>query len=87
MLGRLDIATLLLQAGADTRVEDEEEQTAEAIAHQYGHHMVADTINRYVNKSEFPPIIALAFFIALVCWGYPCSFSVDVRKIEILEIG
>merc|ERR1712128_358931 len=66
MLGRLDIATLLLQAGADTRVEDEEERTAEAIAHQYGHHMVADTINRYAKKSEISSIIALAFFILLV---------------------
>ena len=49
MLGRLDIATLLLQAGADSRLEDEEDRTAEMIAHQYGHHMVADIINRWVK--------------------------------------
>jgi len=56
MLGRLDIATLLLQAGADTRVEDEEDRTAEMIAHQYGHHMVADIINspREKYRPEFP---------------------------------
>ena len=46
MLGRQDIATLLLQAGADPRVEDEEDRTAEMVATQYGHHMVADIINR-----------------------------------------
>jgi len=56
MLGRLDIANLLLQAGADPRIEDEGERTAQMVATQYGHHMVADIINspRDKYRPQFP---------------------------------
>ena len=46
MLGRLEVTLLLVQAGADTRLQDTEERTADMVARMYGHHMVADIINR-----------------------------------------
>ena len=46
MLGRVEVTLLLLQAGADVRLMDSEERTADMVARQYGHHMVADIINR-----------------------------------------
>ena len=48
MLGRQEVALLLLQAGADTRITDNEDRTADMVARQFGHHMVADTIIRFV---------------------------------------
>ena len=47
MLGRVEVTLQLLQAGADTRLVDSEEMTADMVARQYGHHMVADIINRF----------------------------------------
>ena len=46
MLGRLDVALLLLQAGADVRMMDNEDRTADMVARHFGHHMVADAILR-----------------------------------------
>ena len=46
MLGRGEVTLLLLQAGADVRLMDTEERKADMVARQYGHHMVADIINR-----------------------------------------
>ena len=48
MLGRVEVTLQLLQAGADTRLVDSEEMTADMVARQYGHHMVADIINRFL---------------------------------------
>ena len=48
MLGRLDTANLLLQAGADTSVLDSLDRTADMVARHFGHHSVADIILRSV---------------------------------------
>ena len=48
MLGRLDTANLLLQAGADTSVLDSLDRTADLVARHFGHHSVADIILRSV---------------------------------------
>ena len=46
MLGRLETANLLLQAGADTTVRDSQDRTADIVARHFGHHSVADMILR-----------------------------------------
>ena len=46
MLGRLETANLLLQAGADTSVRDSLDRTADIVARSFGHHSVADIIIR-----------------------------------------
>ena len=53
MLGRMEVVLLLVQAGADTRLMDTEERTADMVARQYGHHMVADIINRWHYAYSF----------------------------------
>ena len=47
MLGRLETANLLLQAGADTTVRDNLHRTADVVARHFGHHSVADIILRW----------------------------------------
>ena len=66
MLGRQEVALLLLQAGADTRITDNEDRTAEIVARQYGHHMVADAIIRFANQLSFFQRIHLQEFLELV---------------------
>ena len=51
MLGRLDTANLLLQAGADTSVLDSLDRTADMVARHFGHHSVADIILRSVLRA------------------------------------
>ena len=47
MLGKLETANLLLQAGADTSVRDSLDRTADLVARHFGHHSVADIIIRF----------------------------------------
>jgi hypothetical protein len=56
MAGRLEVATLLLQAGADPGLEDHQEVTAGQLARRYGHRAVADCIlsPRDKYRPEFP---------------------------------
>jgi len=56
MVGRLEVANLLLQAGADTTLEDNEGRTAGMVAEMYKHLPVADCINspREKYRPEFP---------------------------------
>ena len=50
MLGKLDTATLLLQAGADTSVRDTSGRTADLVAREFGYHSLADMILSPRNK-------------------------------------
>ena len=51
MLGRVEVVLLLVQAGADTTLMDSDQRTPDLVARQYGHHMVADIINRCSSDS------------------------------------
>ena len=51
MLGRVEVVLLLVQAGADTSLMDSDQRTPDLVARQYGHHMVADIINRCSSDS------------------------------------
>ena len=44
MLGRLEVVLVLLQSGADPALLDTSGRSAAALASQYSHHAVADTL-------------------------------------------
>ena len=64
MLGRLETANLLLQAGADTSVLDSLDRTADMVARHFGHHSVADIILR-LGTSDFSLQIFNSFLAVL----------------------
>ena len=64
MLGRLDTANLLLQAGADTSVRDSLDRTADIVARSFGHHSVADIIIRSLRTVSG---VFLLLFLFLPC--------------------
>ena len=50
MFGKCDVAHVLLEAGVDTSIKDDDGKTAEDVAKQYRKYNFADFLSRFVYK-------------------------------------